>query len=603
MKKYILAMFLCFIGAVLITGTLIKPITPILFGGKTFENRSSPSQSLMIIASILLLSVLLFLLYFISKKTLFKNQSVEKFLEWFSPIAKTINKSKFIDILIPVSLMILACVLFFVQIKLIAFQYPLEYGEGSIQLTTYALMNKINPFSVENNFLYINVYGIGYHLVVLPFAAVLGNTLTVHRLVNFLCIIGTLLLVINVMRQKKNSWEITILAVLFVWLGLLFQVTPTARPDSLGTFLFMLTICVPFLNKYSSKSLFFSSLTAIFSFYTKIYFLLSVPIIASYLFLFVSKKKGLLYGIGFFIGLSISGLIVNQFLDIYFLNTLSALFFGRTTYNFFHLVRSSFKFIRDYWGLLAIGLLAVYQVINDWKRKVLILNVKHWNFPLTNINFDLILYSLIVCAMAVFLRMGWHTGTFQTYFYHLLTAFLVITILSSIQKLKILGKSVLLIAMLTLFTQSIENLRPDFSDFNAADWKKLESYVSQSDRILNSPMEVSFLIAQKKEINYSFFSFYYFLLPEKDSFFWPDPQLLQALGDEYVNSVAETIKFGGYDLIIRNANEKYGFFIGRLDENLSNETFVEKYYHPVDTISIHLPHTLEEWNLRILKPN
>ena len=157
--------------------------------------------------------------------------------------------------------------------------------------------------------------------------------------------------------------------------------------------------------------------------------------------------------------------------------------------------------------------------------------------------------------------------------------------------------------MLTLFTQSIENLRPDFSDFDATNWKKLESYVSQSDKVLNSPMEVSFLIAQNKEINYSFFSFYYFLLPEKDSFFWPDPQLLQALGDEYVMSVAEKIRSGGYDLIIRNANEKYAFFTGRLDADLSNESFVEKYYHPVDTISIQMPHTLEEWDLRVLKPN
>lgn len=603
MKKYLLAIIICFILAVLITGALIKPITPILFSGKTFENRSSSMQSLMITASILTLSFILFLLYYLSKKTFLRNQSIEKLIIRFSPMAERIEKSKIINILMIVPLIFIPCTLFFVQMKLITFPYQLEYGEGSIQLTTYALMNKINPFSIENNFLYSNVYGIGYQLVVFPFVLILGNTLTTHRMASFFCIIGTLILVTRVMSQKKNSRATTILAVFFVWLGLLFNVTPTARPDSLGEFLFLLTIFLPFVNKFNDKSLLVSAFIGIFSFYTKMYFFLGVPIIASYLFLFKSKKKGLSYGVGALIGSLISVLIINQVLETYILNTLFPLFSGRTNFNFFHFVKSLTKFIRDYWGLLAIGLILINQAINDWKRRALVVDLRHLDQPLFKMDVDLILYCLIICAFVIFLRMGWHTGTYQTYYYHLLTVFLVITILSHFENIKNFRIAFILIGLLTLCSQSFENLYPDFSNFDVVDWKKMEGYVIQSENYLNSPMEVSILISANKEIEYSFFSFYYFLLPEKNSHFWPDPKIMRELGENRVDRVANSIRSGKYDIVVRNANRKYGFFVGRLDSEVSNENFLEQYYRPIDNIMITMPHTMEEWDLMIMAPN
>jgi len=50
-------------------------------------------------------------------------------------------------------------------------------------------------------------------------------------------------------------------------------------------------------------------------------------------------------------------------------------------------------------------------------------------------------------------------------------------------------------------------------------------------------------------------------------------------------------------------NENYGFFVGNLDPTRSNEAFLTKYYHPIDTLTISMPHTLEEWDLQILEPN
>jgi len=403
------------------------------------------------------------------------------------------------------------------------------------------------------------------------------------------------------MLQKNNSLLVAIMAALFIWLGLLFNVTPTARPDSLGVLLFLLMLFIPYLRKFNNQSLLISSILGLFSFYTKMYFILGIPILASYLFFFISKKKGVIYGFGTLALILFSGFVVNNFFEAYFSNTLRVFFSGGTSSNFFFLVKQSAKFIRDYWGLFLIGLIVLYQAIKQNKKFVI--DLKNWDYPLIKIDFDIMLYTLIMCGLAVFLRMGWHTGTNQTYFYHLLTPFLVIAILGQIKKSNALRPFFLILLVINLSTQSFENLYTDFSNFDLQDWKTLENHVSGSEKILNSPLETSILISQEKDIYYSFFSYYYFLYPKNKSFFWPGPEELQKQADLYLTQTADLIKSGGFDTIIRNANRNYGFFVGRLDANLSNEAFLDKYYHTIESLVIDLPHTKEVWNIDVMKPN
>ena len=71
-----------------------------------------------------------------------------------------------------------------VQIKIITFPYPLELREGAIKLSTHTLLNGVNPYALANNPIYINGFGLLYNLLVLPFAALFGNLLQLHRLIN-----------------------------------------------------------------------------------------------------------------------------------------------------------------------------------------------------------------------------------------------------------------------------------------------------------------------------------------------------------------------------------------------------------------------------------
>jgi hypothetical protein len=63
---------------------------------------------------------------------------------------------------------------------------PVEYREGAILLTTDYILKGLNPYSLANQPLSMNVYGLGFNLVVLPFAAIFGNTLAIHRAISII---------------------------------------------------------------------------------------------------------------------------------------------------------------------------------------------------------------------------------------------------------------------------------------------------------------------------------------------------------------------------------------------------------------------------------
>lgn len=73
--------------------------------------------------------------------------------------------------------------------KTIFFPYPIEYREGASQVITQFLLEARNPFELSNLPLSMTNYGMEYNLIVLPLAALFGNTLIVHRIISNLFIL------------------------------------------------------------------------------------------------------------------------------------------------------------------------------------------------------------------------------------------------------------------------------------------------------------------------------------------------------------------------------------------------------------------------------
>jgi len=606
---YALIFLICGIFTAAHTTNLIAPL---FLNGKAFEARSNTVQNIFYIFFSLGFSVAYFLIFKFIWTTLHFNKPAERIYQSLSPkitpwIPRIENSPWLIKgmiiLVVLIGLLILA-----IQIKIITFPYQLELREGAIQLSTHALLNGINPYDLANNPIYINGFGVLYNLLVLPFAALFGNSLQLHRLINALFILGQLLLMAKVMRLQKTGWHAILIAALFMWLGQIFLASPTARPDTLGELLFLLTLFIPLICKFNTPSLMISVILGILSFHTKAYFFLGVIITASYLFFFISKRKALLYAASAGALFLISIWIINSNLETYFVNILFPLFTGRISSNYAHLLKQSLKFIRDYWGLLFIGIEVILNTINKtWissfsKTKI---DIKHINSPLLSFHMDFLLYCLTITSALVFFLFGKHSGTFQTYFYHLITPFLVIIMLNFIDKQKIHRNWLILLAVFTLLTHTYENLKPDFLPFESPDWLKLEARISKAKLVLNSPLDVSILIEQGKPVAMSGFTQYYFLYPTKPFFLYTDPEKMKEEGQIYINQIVTNIKNRDYDFLETIQKENYEIFLigARLNPPQSDLSFISGYYHLVETLTLPMPQTLDEWKIGIWEPN
>jgi hypothetical protein len=218
---------------------------------------------------------------------------------------------------------------------------------------------------------------------------------------------------------------------------------------------------------------------------------------------------------------------------------------------------------------------------------------------------DFLLYCLIITSSSVLFIFGEHSGTFQTYFYHLITPFLVILMLIFIDKQKIHRNWFILLAVFTLLTQTYENLKPDLLPFENQDWLKLEARISKAKLVLNSPLDVSLLIEQGKPIAMSGYTQYFFMYPSKPFFLYTDPEKIKPEGQIFLGQIVSKIKNKEYDFLETIQNENYEIFLlgERLNPSQSDPRFISDYYHLVETLTIPMPHTFEEWKIGIWEPN
>ncbi len=352
LQKIIFVIFVLLLFSIPTAILLTPSLAPILLGGKSFAARSQPVQNLIQSIFALFFAVVYSLSFFLFRASKTGKQFNYKINKNFIPdITRTLLQHQKSPLLIKavVYILIILIVLFlFVHTKIITFPYQLELREGNTQLTTHAFLNGINPYAIPNNPLYINIYGVLFNLVMLPFARLLGNTIQLHRLLNGFFILIQAAIIIKVMRTQKTSWLASFLAACFIWLGQLYFSTPLARPDALGGILFILAIFIPWLYQFDLKSLTLSILLGVLSYQTKFYFFLSIAIIASYLFLFVSKKKAILYAIAAGILFTLNIFILYISFDTYFVNSLYVSS-GSLSMNFEKMFEQLFKFFRDYW--------------------------------------------------------------------------------------------------------------------------------------------------------------------------------------------------------------------------------------------------------------
>jgi hypothetical protein len=414
------------------------------------------------------------------------------------------------------SIILIVSALFYYHFSIVSFPFQLEYREGAPLITTSILASGGNPYQLDSLPQHLNNYGIFYSLLCAPISKIFGNTFYLHRLISGIFILLTCVVVFLYSKRTKKTFHTQILLILLLYASLLFNQTPLSRPDSLGMFLFVLSLYLTDKFNYSFPILLLTTILGILAFYTKTFYLLTFPYISFYLFLFDSKKKGILFGVLSFSALIISLVIVEWvvmpgYTYNCFFNLMNA-----TKFSIEHIVfQSKFYFISNFAALFILIVVVILLLKNKFnailiKIYSLKINISSVNKPLLNVKMPSEFVYLFLSVTIVILKLAGHTGAYMTYYYQLLSPFILLSTIWILNKFEFDRKyfGLLLVSNILIFIFII--LPPiKLNSVIKSDWGKINSIVEQNDIILNSPFIVSCLINHNKKIFDSGHSIYF----------------------------------------------------------------------------------------------
>jgi len=388
--------------------------------------------------------------------------------------------------------------LFHYHLDLVTFPYSNTLREGAMMTSTDALVKGLNPYAMSLQPRYMNQYGIIYPLLVWPWAKIFGTTILIHRIVTAFFILASCSLIFLVLKKMSVSIVLNIWAVLMLYSSLMYPgtSTPTIDPGATGMFFFLLTIFIPWACKYSYQSLMLSVLFGVIAFYSKVYDFLGALIMLSYLFLFISRIKGLFYGFFLLSLFAISIMVVNQILPAYFDN---CFFASANMAPAWMSVERLHEQIRIYtglhqWTLLLVGAFILGYLIKNFQSllKKTPHTVKEFRFPL-------VLYAGICSAFVLYMSLGRHSGAMLWYFFQLFSPFLLISAVWLFNRSSLWP---FLCVPFLIYNLHVITADQNYKCFNKSipGWQEISTAISQHQHILNSPLIAPLMIEQNKDI-------------------------------------------------------------------------------------------------------
>ena len=504
-----------------------------------------------------------------------------------------------------ISFSILFVSFFFVKLvyhhyKMITYPYLLEFREGAMLVSTDLLVKGRNPFSWDEQPEHMNMYGIVYSLAVYPLAKIFNTGPIVHRSVTAIFIWASCFLIGLVLYYKKVPLYYIFPASVLLYIFLLFPgtTTPFAGPHSLGLFLFLCSLFIPYFKKYSYPSLVISIILGILGFYTKAYYVLGLPYLTVYLFLFVSKKKGVLFGIAWGSVFLLSILGVREILECYFANTFFANLYSAQS-SFAHCLKQFKFFFENTWGMFVIlgagiGIQISYYFGKGWDLSHFPkFNWKDFNKPILDVSVDLNTFCLILSTLLIYFKLGRHGGSWMGYLFQLMMPFLIILVFSII-KMDVWRLITIPFIGINIMLASAPHfqIHPEKSLKN---WKTVEKIVSKYHNIYNSSTIVSILLEQNKEIYDSGLTESFHVGSAKGSFLKP---LL--LKEDRVEEKTRVYKQRIYDNIV---HKKFDLLLITKNWFLTiPPAETQKNYRFIGSINLEMPYFPQGWELGIWEP-
>lgn len=479
--------------------------------------------------------------------------------------------------------------------------YQIELREGVALVTTRILLNGENPFSFEYQPLAMTVYGIGYNLVVLPFAWLFGNTLLVHRAVTFVFILLSALICAALVYKKHGNISSALACGAFVIIGLIANAGIGAYPSSMGTYLFLAAVLVPYVRSFDKTGLFASIVLSLLAFYTKPYFVLAFGIVGAYLFLFVSKKKAIIYGVSFLVPFLLSLFAVRAIFPLYFIDTIVGNM--SNTYRSFDYLKLQPRVLFSYfYPTLALALFMIVVGVFGKKTRSYVkgglrnaFDISSWDQPFINLSPDYLFYSFVCSLLAFLLILGPHIGNYLNYAYQLLVPLFFCWFFRNADLGRKFSIIIVLFVLFNLYIWESSSLDPAMLEQkNSKEWAKLHGYVAASSNVLNAPLITSEMVELGLiPVDAGQTLVYYNVKPYPDFYLIGPPYSDWKLdGFRYTKNIDRSIEKQKFDLIVIT-EEKGTFFHVKL---------LPQYYSVVDEFKVDMPQTRQTWTVLVWKP-
>ena len=445
--------------------------------------------------------------------------------------------------------------------NLIFHGFPLDYNEGGMLVTTSAIAQWVNPYSLESQPSLISLYPVLYNIIVAPLSHVFGNSFELHRAASALFILGSCSLTYFLCRRELGGRIESFAAAALVYAGLLYYSTPVASPNALGLLLFLAAITVPWINGFSARSLGVSIVLGILAFYTKQYFVASLGYVALYIFLAESKQRAIYFGFAS-LAVFIPVLLLVHYTSPYYLDgTFFAVQSGaKIADSGSKVIEQLKKYVLIYFPLFII--LAI--VLGNSLRLKLIANKNYKEPPqaraylnffdfrqpllLTKPNY---IWFCCACSLTIFvLLLGRNSGNHMTYAFQLISPFFMVgtlALMCRLRKWRLPLRALLVIA----FYNSYVMLPSDFS-VNEENWAKIRGKIANADDVYASTLVLNEVIAKGGPVYLSGGTRYFSFGSDKPAFLSKsDPgETVAAVWERYVENFQKKIRNQEFDLLL-----------------------------------------------------
>lgn len=448
--------------------------------------------------------------------------------------------------------------------QIVSHPVPLDLNEAAFPTVTATIASGESPYSFKNQPARMSLYPVLYNIVVVPFSLTFGNSLELHRAINGVFILACCLLLCLVTKNAGGSILDSIAASAIFYAGLLFNSTPIASANGIGLLLFLTSIFIPWRYHFSNRSLLTALILGILAFYTKQYFVACLGYVALYLFIAVSKKKAIVFGLFSLLLFIASLVVVNYFSPYYADNTIFAIkAAGSLVISNQNTWPQLLEFGRVYLTLLGIaGILAFHKIralgkIGRVDSKSGADKEPHKLVNLTDINAPLMsqtpdyLWVCFACSLVVVLfSLGRNPGNYMTYLFQLMSPFLLAGIFSRISHLPTLKWLTPLLAIMAFYS-SYAMLSRDFS-VDEKNWNRLRHLLSEAKEVY-APTALVFEIMQNGgEVYQNGHTSYFPFAQSKPIFFAkenPEDSIAE-IWKNYVRVINQKVSDQEFDLII-----------------------------------------------------